>query len=181
MKCICHSLHLCASEACKQLPRKTEDLARDIYNFMKSSSKRQAQLAQLQQFLDLDVHKILHPSKTRWLSLISVVKRILRQWDVLRLFFDHKWRSKHLRATEHIHLGLNDCYIKAYFMFLLWILPKFTEMNEYFQSSKVVIILLHQKMTMAYKDLLMIYMTRDYVCKTALGDINTTEKNIFFH
>jgi len=69
MKCICHSLRLCASEARKQLPRKTEDLARDIHHFMKSSSKRQAQLAQFQKFLDLEVHKILHPSQTRLLSL----------------------------------------------------------------------------------------------------------------
>ncbi|XP_052130010.1 uncharacterized protein LOC127751073 [Frankliniella occidentalis] len=29
-KCICHYLHLCASEACKQLPRSAEDLARNI-------------------------------------------------------------------------------------------------------------------------------------------------------
>jgi len=179
MKCICHSLHLCASEACKQLPRKTEDLARDIHNFMKSSSKSQAQIAQFQKFLDLDVHKILHPSQTRWLSLIAVVERIVEQWDALRLFFDDKWLSEHLRAAEHIHLGLNDCYLKAYFLFLLWILPKFTEMNEYFQSSKVVVIYLHKKMSTAFKDLLLIYMTRDYVCKTELGDINPLEKNHF--
>lgn len=30
-KCICHSLHLCASEACKCLPRSCEGLARNIY------------------------------------------------------------------------------------------------------------------------------------------------------
>lgn len=35
LKCICHSLHLCASEACKSLPRSIEDLARNIYNFFK--------------------------------------------------------------------------------------------------------------------------------------------------
>lgn len=35
MKCICHSLHICASEACKELPRTPEDLARNIYNFFK--------------------------------------------------------------------------------------------------------------------------------------------------
>jgi hypothetical protein len=34
-KCICHSLHLCASQACKQLPEKCEILARNIYNFFK--------------------------------------------------------------------------------------------------------------------------------------------------
>lgn len=35
MKCICHSLHLCASEACKELPRTPEDLARNVHNFFK--------------------------------------------------------------------------------------------------------------------------------------------------
>lgn len=34
-KCICHSLHLCASQACKELPRNCEDLARNIYSFFK--------------------------------------------------------------------------------------------------------------------------------------------------
>ncbi|XP_022818325.1 uncharacterized protein LOC111350857 [Spodoptera litura] len=32
LKCVCHSAHLCASEACKELPRRCEDLAREIYN-----------------------------------------------------------------------------------------------------------------------------------------------------
>jgi hypothetical protein len=32
-KCVCHSLHLCASEAYKVLPRQCEDLAREVYNF----------------------------------------------------------------------------------------------------------------------------------------------------
>ena len=39
-KCVSHSLHLCASEACKKLPRDCEDLARNIYGHLKSSSKK---------------------------------------------------------------------------------------------------------------------------------------------
>lgn len=34
-KCICHSLHICSSQACKSLPRTCEDLARNIYAFFK--------------------------------------------------------------------------------------------------------------------------------------------------
>lgn len=34
-KCICHSLHICSSQACKNLPRSCEDLARNIYTFFK--------------------------------------------------------------------------------------------------------------------------------------------------
>lgn len=36
-KCICHSLHLCSSQACKSLPKSIEDLARNIHNFFKVS------------------------------------------------------------------------------------------------------------------------------------------------
>lgn len=86
MKCICHSAHLCASEACRTLPRRCEDLARNTHNFMKCSSKRQAQLLQFQAFLDLKQHKMLHPSQTRWLSLAAVVSRILQQWEALKLY-----------------------------------------------------------------------------------------------
>lgn len=31
-KSVCHSLHLCPSEACKELPRAPGELAREIYN-----------------------------------------------------------------------------------------------------------------------------------------------------
>ncbi|KAL5241694.1 hypothetical protein ACI65C_009104 [Semiaphis heraclei] len=87
MKCVCHSAHLCASEACKRLPRSCEDLARNIFNYLKSSSKRQCEFSQFQTFLNLDPHKILHPSQTRWLSLTAVVDRVIEQWDALRLYF----------------------------------------------------------------------------------------------
>lgn len=79
MKCVCHSAHLCASEVCKCLPRSCEDLARNIFNYLKSSSKRQCEFYQFQEFLNIDPHKILHHSQTRWLSLTAVVDRILEQ------------------------------------------------------------------------------------------------------
>ncbi|GBP45172.1 Zinc finger protein 862 [Eumeta japonica] len=86
-KCVCHSAHLCASEACKQLPESVEQLARDIYNFFKHSDKRQFDFRNFQSFAAVEPHKILKPSQTRWLSLLSVVERILEQWEALRLFF----------------------------------------------------------------------------------------------
>lgn len=42
IKCICHSFSLCANYVCKKLPRGVEDLARDVYNYISSSSKRTA-------------------------------------------------------------------------------------------------------------------------------------------
>jgi len=74
--CICHSLHLCASEACKILPKRCEDLVRQIYFFFLMSSKRNAQFVEFQEFCSTPIHKILHPSQTRWLSLHMVVSRL---------------------------------------------------------------------------------------------------------
>jgi len=88
--CICHSLHLCASEAGKSLPKRCEDLARSVFSFFSMSSKRSAQFVQFQEFCSTPIHKLLHPSQTRWLSLQLVVHRLLEQWDALVLYFNDK-------------------------------------------------------------------------------------------
>lgn len=73
-KCICHSMDLSASKACQCLPRRCEDLARNIYSFFKLSCKRQAQLVEFQHFFEVEPHKILALSQTRWLSLRQVLQ-----------------------------------------------------------------------------------------------------------
>lgn len=172
MRCICHSLHLCCSEACKSLPRRLEDFALNVYNFFSHSSKRQSQFVEFQTFLNLDVHKILHPSQTRWLSLYSVVERLLEQWDALHLYFNEKWLSEKMLSAEAIFHQLNDPFTKLYMFFLEWILPKFTVLNQYFQTDHIVLNTLHEKMEISYKDLLMIYMNREYVLRTPVSELD---------
>lgn len=176
IKCICHSAHLCASEACKTLPRRCEDLARDIYNFLKCSAKRQAVLVQFQTFLDLKPHKMLHPAQTRWLSLVAVVERILEQWEALLLFFTDMSLSEHILSADHILALLRDPFIKMYYLFLQWILPKFTTLNAYFQSSKVAVTELNAKISELYRDILLCYMDRQYVMQSDISQIDPTKK-----
>ncbi|XP_025411758.1 uncharacterized protein LOC112684435 [Sipha flava] len=57
-KCICHSWHLCSSSACKTLPRACEDLARDIFNYFKSSSKRISHFRGFQDFCNVSPYQI---------------------------------------------------------------------------------------------------------------------------
>jgi hypothetical protein len=158
-KCICHSLHICGSEACKKLPRSLEDLARNVYHYLKSSAKRQCALAQFQKYCNLEIHKILHPYQTRhvsdqaiyddltnclliyfrWLSLVSVVTRMLEQWPALQLYFNEQWLELKLVAAEHIHQWLNDPFMKLHYQFLEWVLPKITRLNELFQRKEVIV------------------------------------------
>lgn len=67
--CICHSLHLCSSAACKMLPKSIEEFVRSLYNHFSNSSKRIEEFEEFQKFLNLKPHKMLKPSQTRWLSL----------------------------------------------------------------------------------------------------------------
>lgn len=48
--CICVSVHLCTSEACKILARSCEDIACDIYNFLKCSAKVRAKWRSFKNF-----------------------------------------------------------------------------------------------------------------------------------
>ncbi|XP_051761679.1 uncharacterized protein LOC127518706 [Ctenopharyngodon idella] len=116
-RCVCHSLHLCASEARKLLPRRCEDLARDIYGYFKNSAKRLAQLREFQDFCHVEPHKLLKPSQTRRLSLSEVVKRVSTQWNALRLFFTDQWLEARLTTAENIFRSLNDECLHLYYYF----------------------------------------------------------------
>lgn len=93
VKCICHSFHLCASYACLKLPRGIEDLAREIYTYFSNSPKRVEYLKEFQHFTNTKIHKILHPAQTKWLSLETVVSRILEQYNAL-IFIFHRCYCK---------------------------------------------------------------------------------------
>lgn len=172
LKCICHSLHLCASEACKELPRSCEALAQNIYNEFKNSCKRLHNLHTFQKLLDVEVHKILRPSQTRWLSLNAVIARIVEQWDALELYFLSQLSSARLHSVDQIVKSLKDPYVKLIYLFLEWVLPKFTKLNELFQSQGVILTSIHDRMCGTYRELLECYLCPNYIHRTNMEDID---------
>lgn len=52
LKCVCHSMALCSSYACKKLPKEIEQLVRDIYNFIGNSPKRANDFDEIQKLFD---------------------------------------------------------------------------------------------------------------------------------
>ncbi|KAF9406804.1 hypothetical protein HW555_012943 [Spodoptera exigua] len=93
IKCSCHMIHLVASKACLKLPRSVEDFLRSIGAHFSRSTKRQNKLKEFQDFFGVDIHKILSPATTRWLSLEACVNRTLEQYQVLENL--HKEWKKH--------------------------------------------------------------------------------------
>lgn len=69
LNCICHSSAIVASKACEKLPQKCETIIRNVTSYISDSAKRCAILEKVQNSLNVEKHKMLKLSNTRWLAL----------------------------------------------------------------------------------------------------------------
>lgn len=96
IKCICHSLNICAANACGELPNALEFLIRESRSWFSHSTLRQ--LAYKDIFKTLNEGKlppkIVQLSTTRWLSWYDSVKATLSQWLPLSTHFELISQSK---------------------------------------------------------------------------------------
>lgn len=171
MKCLCHSLALCSSYACAKLPNEIESFVRKIYNYFSYSYKRQDNLKEFQEFVNTKPHKLLQPSQTRWLSVISAITRILEQFEALKLYFQSEYLEDEKEECEHIYSMLCDPFTKQYLHFLEYFLPFFTKLNLEFQSESVKIHTVYSRMSELYKTILDCYLNPDYLKNTELADV----------
>lgn len=172
MKCICHSFHLCASYACQKLPRFVEDLTRDISNYFNASPKRSENLKEFQAFCNVKMHKILHPSQTRWLSVHMVVSRILEQYGALILYFTDAVSSNDLLIAENILSKLNDPVTKLFLQFLDFIIPFFENLNKEMQAESPKIFELHKKVATVLKSICECFLDRSYLQNTPIENVD---------
>lgn len=179
MKCISHSFHLCASNACQVLPRGIEDLVRDIYNYFANSPKRIETFKEFQNFAHTKIHKMLHPAQTRWLSLEAAVCRVLEQYDALNLFFIDAVANDRILAAENILIKLQDPFTKLYLQFLEYSLSFFNNLNRQMQSEQPKIHELHSSVSSIYKTFLESFIKREIILNVSLDKINYKDPSNF--
>ena len=179
MKCICHSFHLCASHACHKLPRFVEDLTRDICNYFNASPKRLENLKEFQVFCNLEIHRILHPAQTRWLSVHMIVARILEQYPALILYFTHAVNSNDLLIAENILTKLKDPVTKLFLQFLDFSLPFFNNLNKEMQAESPKISELYAKVSMVLKSLFECFLQRSYLRNTEIENVDFKNPKYF--
>ncbi|XP_050516405.1 uncharacterized protein LOC126891268 [Diabrotica virgifera virgifera] len=171
VKCICHSFHLCASYACKKLPEEVEQLTREVYNFFANSPKRVEELKEFQEFVNVAPAKILHPSQTRWLSLESVIKRLLNQYNALKLYFVDQV-ANNITQADLILEKLNKEENRLYLEFLSHALPIFNDLNKLMQSESPKIHILYKEITNTLKIILDFYMKSDIISTESIDKID---------
>ena len=168
MQCICHSAALVASKACEKLPRAPEELLRNISSYLSHSSKRCAQLVEIQEFMNLEKKKILKPAATRWLALHQCVCRVIEYWSALQCFFNVAVFEDKLKSADFILSELNNLYTKAYLLFLKYVLNFINSFNALFQSRKILIHSLTENSTKLLKQI-----GQNFLSVQALQDIET--------
>lgn len=108
VKCVCHSVALAVSYACKELPRNIDQVVKDVYNYFSHSSKRQREFLEFQDFVGSDKHNILRHYEIRWLSLHACVNRIIEQWDALKLYFHDQYLLDRNLNAEFLQTNFDD-------------------------------------------------------------------------
>nr|CAI5849290.1 unnamed protein product [Callosobruchus analis] len=152
MKCICHSLALCASYASEKLPDDAEKLVRSIYSYMHHSYTRQSSFQEFQIFCNIKPHKVLE------------------QYDTLQNYFRIEAFDQASGADE-INAMLSNPLNKIYLLFLEYILPTFTDLNIEFQSENSKIYSLYPRILSACKFLLSCFLKPDYLKNPKLENI----------
>jgi len=177
LNCICHSSALVASKACEKLPSACENLIRGVSTYISGSAKRCAILGEFQDFFNMERNKILKLSNTRWLVLEKCVIRILDNWIALQNYFVLATVEDNSKSAEIILAQLNDSSIKAYFLFLKYVLNFFNSFNALFQSRKILVHKLFENSQQLIHQLAQNFMTFDAFKYISSLDINN-EKNI---
>ena len=144
--CISHLANLCCVAAVKQLPLPVEELLIDVYFHFSHGAKRKEEYREFLEFCDVAPLKILKHASTRWLSLEKCVNRFLQQWPALLSYFEsHEDRERPGRVKRCADY-LASVEMKAYFVFLSFILQPLNSFNTIFQTDATQIAILIPEM-----------------------------------
>lgn len=172
IKCISHSLHLCASSACTKLPDYLEKLIRNISAYFNSSPKRTNELKAYQELWELNPNKMLHPSATRWLSLVSCVNRVIKHYIPLKGYFKVQANIDQITNAKEISEALDNPVTLIYLHFLSYFLPYFTNLNLEMQSEEIKIHVIADRIQTFVKTFLEVFVKSECMTDTDVSDVD---------
>jgi hypothetical protein len=114
VKCSYHMVHLSASN----FPRSVEGLLRSVGSHFSRSPARQQKLKEFQEFFQTDIHKVLNPDITRWLSLKACVDRVLEQFEPLKAYFRLVVLDDPSVTTDSMLVKMENQFTRIYLEFM---------------------------------------------------------------
>ena len=123
--------------------------------------------------MKVDVHKILKPFQTRWLSVHSCVQKILEQWPALEMFFIAE--VSEFSQAERILTALKSPYVKATLEFCDFVLGDLSGLILLFQSNSFQLHTLLPKLKRVLRMLFNNFMKIDSL--VALAELNANDES----
>lgn len=136
IRCSCHMAHLAISKACLKLPRQVEDLLRNVGSHFNRSSLRRKKFEEFQHFFQVEIHKILSPAVTRWLSIKACIDRVLEQYEPLKHYLMESVLEDPSHTTDSMLEAMKNPFTRVYLEFMSYSLGLMTDFNMLFQSEK---------------------------------------------
>ena len=133
--CPAHILHNTISSAAGVLTVDIEVIVMKIFNYFSIYTVRTEKLKEFCLCVDVNHQTLLSHSKTRWLSLMPAVERILKLWIPLKQFFDAEDRPPKI-ISDFFSSPISEIY----FMFLQSNLALFEKNIKSVEKNKVSII-----------------------------------------
>ena len=174
VQCPAHMTHLCAQHAIEELPDEVMKLFTHISSMLRSAH-RLHDYAELQRDMEIDEHKILNMSMTRWLSLESSVIRILEQYDCL-LQFSEKLATDKDPIGVKVYLCMSKPETRAYLCVLRKTLRELNILNKFFQKKGVIIHQVGKEIEKRYRNIVSCFLTRQYVISTPVAQIEILDE-----
>lgn len=138
VRCVCHSLQLALSHSyANSLPRNIDFLVKETYNWFSHSTKRQIKYKSIYKTINNDSEPLKIPKvcDTRWISIEPAVKRILQQWDELKLHFSIVREEEKCYTSEVLYEMYKDPVNKLYLLYLKTILNEVQRVTKAFESE----------------------------------------------
>lgn len=152
MKCVCHSLNLCARKSGEELPSNIEYLLRESRAWFSHSTLRKVAYEQLYKQLNNGKQppKLVQLSGTRWLAFYNSVHTVLNQWQALKAHFgmisQTQNSSEKCFTARMLSNMFDDDTNLLYLQFLDDVLKPVCDLNVDFQADSADLVALYDEL-----------------------------------
>lgn len=175
--CPCHSAALVAHAASAKIPPYCDEFLRKVTTFITTSPKRLAIFREFCECFEEKHRNILKLSDTRWLSHHACVERIIELWDTIQRFLQDMVVEDKTKCGEYLLSLMENVELKAYLLFLKYILHFFNAFNAFFQASETRIHLLQFKSANFLSEICQNFIRKEYL-KDVATNMNFSQKEI---
>ncbi|KYN07743.1 hypothetical protein ALC62_01254 [Cyphomyrmex costatus] len=165
--CSCHSISLVASNACDKIPKLCENLIKNVFTYIIKHREGLFAFKEFRECIQETNNKILKHD-TYWLSRYICVEKFLKYWDAIKIFLETTVRT---RSANNVLFIMSIIEIKAYFLFLKYVLNFFNAFNIFFETLETRIHLLQSRSLKLLQQVCQNFLKTEYLT-SSLSDVD---------